>query len=81
MSEHQTKRNWQSDLIERYPRLFTVTENGQSYAPGCPSVGGGWRELVETAVERIAAAVSAAPDCRATDPFIDVPPCSLGIEE
>jgi hypothetical protein len=54
MSEHQTKRNWQSDLIERYPRLFTVTENGQTYAPGCPSVGDGWRELVETAVGRIA---------------------------
>jgi hypothetical protein len=63
MSEHQTKRNWQSDLIERYPRLFTVTENGQTYAPGCPSVGDGWRELVETAVGRIADAIAAAPDC------------------
>jgi hypothetical protein len=63
MSEHQTKRNWQSDLIERYPRLFTVTENGQTYAPGCPSVGDGWRELVETAVGCIADAIAAAPDC------------------
>jgi hypothetical protein len=68
MSEHQTWRNWQSDLIKLYPRLFTFTENGQSFAPGCPSVGDGWRELVETAVERIAAARDSSPDCRATDP-------------
>jgi hypothetical protein len=63
MSGHRTERSWQSDLIARHPGLFTVIENGQSYTPGYPPVGDGWRELVETAVERIAAAVSAAPDC------------------
>ena len=80
MSERRTKRNRKSDLIERYPRLFTLTETASPESPGCPSVGDGWRELVAFAVKRIAAAVSAL-DCRATDPFIDVPPGSFSIEE
>jgi hypothetical protein len=62
MSGRRTERRWQSDLIERHPGLFTITENDQSYPPGYPSVGDGWRDLVQRAIERIAAAVSGAPD-------------------
>src|ERR1700730_14384076 len=57
MSEHQINRNWRIDLIERHPHLFQ-TETG---TPGYPAVGDGWRDLVETAVGRIADAVAAAP--------------------
>lgn len=57
MSGHQAERTWQSDLIERYPHLFQ-TETG---TPGLPAVGDGWRDLVETAVRRIADAVAPAP--------------------
>jgi hypothetical protein len=61
MSAHQANRTWQSDLIARHPALFTITENGQTSTPGWPTVGDGWRELVETAVGRIADAVASAP--------------------
>jgi hypothetical protein len=61
MSGHQTERAWQSALIARHPALFTVEENDRSTTPGWPAVGDGWRELVETAVGRIADAVAAAP--------------------
>jgi hypothetical protein len=49
-------------LVARYPSLFSVTENDRTYTPGWPAVGDGWRELVETAVGRIADAIAAAPD-------------------
>jgi hypothetical protein len=59
MSEHQTRRNWQSDLIERYPRLFNVAQHGGTYTPGYPECGQGWRDLLQRACARIRAAVQA----------------------
>jgi len=60
MLAHQVDRSWQSDLVARYPHLFNVTKQGRAYTPGWPLVGDGWRELVEAAVSRIAAALSGA---------------------
>jgi hypothetical protein len=57
---------WQNELLARHPDLFTVVENGQTYAPGFPFVGEGWRDLVERAVGRIAAVLAAAPSARVT---------------
>jgi hypothetical protein len=60
MSDQQTSPSWQAQLVARHPRLFDITIDGRPH-PGYPAVGDGWRELVETAVERIAVAVSEAP--------------------
>jgi hypothetical protein len=57
---------WQSDLLARHPDLFTVVENGKTYASGYPFVGDGWRDLVEKAVGRIADVLAAAPSARVT---------------
>jgi hypothetical protein len=63
MLGHQAEQQtWQSDLVARHPDLFNVSENGLTYAPGFPEVGDGWRELVETAVGRIAVALSGAEE-------------------
>jgi hypothetical protein len=61
MSGSPTNPTWQSRLVARHPVLFNQDINGRVIAPGHPSVGDGWRDLVETAVGRIAAAVAAAP--------------------
>lgn len=61
MSVHREGRSWQGDLIERQTSLSTITENGRTDTPGSPTVGDGWRELVESAVDRIAAALAAVP--------------------
>jgi hypothetical protein len=60
MSGNQTNRTWQAELVDRYPGLFNQEINGRVMAPGCPNTGDGWRDLVETAIGRIAAAVAAA---------------------
>jgi hypothetical protein len=52
---------WQAQLVARYPALFNQEINGRVTAPGFPSVGDGWRDLVETAIDRIATAVAAVP--------------------
>ena len=52
---------WQADLLARYPDLFNQESNGRVTAPGYPAVNDGWRDLVETAIGRIASAVAAAP--------------------
>lgn len=65
MSGQRAKRDWQRDLIKRYPQLFEITESGRIGTPGYPTVGPGWRDLVETAVARIADAVAAAQPGRA----------------
>ena len=44
---------WQTDLMRRYPQLF----GGRGY----PTVGDGWRDLLERALKRIAAAVAREP--------------------
>jgi hypothetical protein len=61
MSANQSKITWQADLVARYSDLFNQESNGRVTAPGYPSVGDGWRDLVETAIGRIATAVAAAP--------------------
>lgn len=61
MSANQTNRTWQADLVADYPDLFNQEFNGRVTAPGYPSVGDGWRDLVETAIGRIAGAVAQAP--------------------
>jgi hypothetical protein len=61
MSGNQTNRTWQADLVDRYPGLFIEEFNGRVTTPGYPTTGDGWRDLVETAVGRIATAVAAAP--------------------
>lgn len=61
MLANRTKRTWQDALVARYPHLFNLTEHGRTHTPGCPTVGNGWRDLIETAARRIADAVAAAP--------------------
>jgi hypothetical protein len=60
MFDQQTSRSWQAELVARHPGLFGIKIDGRPH-PGYPAVGDGWRGLIETAVERIAAAVSEAP--------------------
>jgi hypothetical protein len=45
--------SWRIDLMRRHPRLF----EGSGY----PTVGDGWRDLLERALKRIAAAVACDP--------------------
>jgi hypothetical protein len=54
-------KTWQDALIERYPELFEIKVADAVTTPGWPEVGNGWQDLVETAVGRIAAAVSGQP--------------------
>jgi hypothetical protein len=61
MSGSPTTPTWQAQLVARYPDLFNQEVHGRVVAPGYPGVGDGWRDLVETAVGRIATAVAAAP--------------------
>jgi hypothetical protein len=61
MSEHQAERTWQDALVARHPALFNLTEHGRTSTPGWPTCGDGWRDLVETAVGRVAKAVAAVP--------------------
>jgi hypothetical protein len=52
---------WQAALLKRYPHLFDATIGCTIHRPGFPEVGHGWQDLVETAIGRIAAAVSGQP--------------------
>jgi hypothetical protein len=62
MSGNQTShRTWQSALLARFPALFNQEINGRIIAQGYPSVDDGWRDLVETAIGRVANAVATAP--------------------
>ena len=59
--------DWRETLMRRYADLFgldgrAAPETASSY----PAVGDGWRELVEKAVERIAAAVPAGMNFKIT---------------
>ncbi len=56
-----SNQRWREELMARYPTLFKVELGDRTVTPGYPAVGDGWRELVETAVSRIAAAIAAAP--------------------
>jgi hypothetical protein len=61
MTGNQSNRTWQAALVARYSDLFNEKSGGQISTPGYPTCGDGWRDLVETAVGRIATAVAAAP--------------------
>ena len=61
MSGSPTTPTWQSQLVARYPDLFNQDFNGKVVRSGYPEVDDGWRDLVETAIGRIANAVAAAP--------------------
>jgi hypothetical protein len=56
-----SNQRWREELMARYPNLFRVKLDDRIATLGFPEVGDGWRELVETAVGRIAAAMTAAP--------------------
>jgi hypothetical protein len=56
-----TVRDWRIALIEAHANLFHPPVGHPEAASGYPSCGDGWRELVETAVGRIADAIAAAP--------------------
>lgn len=47
---------WRRVLVDAHPDLFNVEWLGETCTPGYPTVGDGWRELVEKAVCRIKAA-------------------------
>lgn len=53
--------DWRDQLIARYPDLFRRTVRGQEITTGYPRVDDGWREIVEKALERMAAAVQGQP--------------------
>ena len=53
-----TEKDWRERLMRRHAELF-----GRG---GYPTVGDGWRELVETAIARIAAAVASVPGAKVT---------------
>jgi len=57
----QRSGDWRWALAAAHPALFSQTFQGRIITPGKPEVGNGWRDLVETAVSRIAAAVAADP--------------------
>jgi hypothetical protein len=61
MSGNQTNPTWQSALLARYPQLFNQELDGRVMAPGYPNTEDGWRDLIETAIGRIASAVAAVP--------------------
>ena len=50
--------DWRERLIRRHADLFGLG--------GYPTVGNGWRELIETALARIAAAVASVPGAKVT---------------
>jgi hypothetical protein len=53
-------RTWQELLIERYPDFFRQQIDDVTIPSGYPTVGDGWRDLVERTVLRIEAAVHGA---------------------
>lgn len=45
--------DWRDDLVSQNAVLFQLRFAGQTYTPGRPEVGDGWRALVENAVQGI----------------------------
>jgi hypothetical protein len=52
---------WQTELMARHPELFRPEFCGRVTEHGYPTVGDGWRDLVEKAVARMAAANAVVP--------------------
>jgi hypothetical protein len=57
MSDHKAP-DWRDELIAKHPSLFG---DSSDYLSGRPETGDGWRDLLETAVQRLADAMKAAP--------------------
>ena len=53
-----TFTDWRATLVSSHDDLFSETIRDAVYTPGFPEVGDGWRELLVTALERIACAVA-----------------------
>jgi hypothetical protein len=64
MSGSPTASTQQCQPVARYPDLFNQEINGRVITPGHPGIGDGWRDLVETAIARIAAAAVPAGSLR-----------------
>lgn len=52
---------WQQLLVASHPHLFIRTFRGIPVAPGFPTCSNGWRELVNTMVERVSVATNGYP--------------------
>lgn len=50
--------DWRARLIVRHPGLYRRAVGGREAVTGFPSVGDGWREIIETMSSRIAEAVA-----------------------
>jgi len=57
-------KDWRRALVERYPKLFGLDGGGRVVCGGYPGVDDGWRELLERAIGRIAAAIGGQPSAR-----------------
>ena len=51
-----SETSWRRAVIDAHPDLFRMKSRGETFTPGYPTVGDGWRNLIEKAVARIAAA-------------------------
>jgi hypothetical protein len=56
--------NWRARLIVRHPGMYRGSAGGREAVTGFPSVGDGWREIIETMSSRIAEAVA---ECQSSE--------------
>jgi hypothetical protein len=49
---------WHQQLVDLHPELFVRTFRGVTFAPGYPSCGDGWCDIVTKLVERVSAAAA-----------------------
>jgi hypothetical protein len=61
MANSGERRNWRDELLKRYHNLFVTPHEHLSTARGYPTVGDGWRDLLEKACARITQALSLEP--------------------
>lgn len=54
-------KTWQQHLVDLHPELFVRTFRGVTFAPGFPSCGHGWCDIVTKLVERVSAAAEGYP--------------------
>jgi hypothetical protein len=53
-----SSKDWRQRLVEAYPNLFRPPAGAPEGAQGCPECGEGWADLLDTACQRIRAALS-----------------------
>jgi hypothetical protein len=54
-------KTWHQQLVDLHPELFVRTFRGVTFAPGYPSCGDGWCDIVTKLVERVSAAAAGYP--------------------